>query len=257
MRNKIIVGNWKMNLDYPQAMGLVDLIIQQTDDAMKTQIVLAPPFPYISEVELQVMMRTNILVAAQNCSDKDKGAYTGEVSAAILRSIGAEMVIIGHSERRTYFNETDDIVAEKVIRVIESNLKPVFCCGETKEQRNSGNQLDVVKTQLTKGLFHLNNKSIAGVIVAYEPVWAIGTGVNATAEQAQEMHLHIRNLIKEKYGADVSNNISILYGGSVNAKNAAELFSCKDVDGALVGGSSLVADEFVAIIKEIEKKISA
>jgi len=167
------------------------------------------------------------------------------------------MVIIGHSERRTYFNETDDIVAEKVIRVIESNLKPVFCCGETKEQRNSGNQLDVVKTQLTKGLFHLNNKSIAGVIVAYEPVWAIGTGVNATAEQAQEMHLHIRNLIKEKYGADVSNNISILYGGSVNAKNAAELFSCKDVDGALVGGSSLVADEFVAIIKEIEKKISA
>jgi triosephosphate isomerase len=252
MRKKIIVGNWKMNLDYPQAMGLVDRVIQLTDDAMKTQIVLAPPFPYISEVELQVMLRTNIIVAAQNCSDKDKGAFTGEVSAAILRSIGAEMVIIGHSERRTYFNETDDVVAEKVKRTLENNLKPIFCCGETKEQRDGGNQLDVVKTQLTKGLFHLNKEQIVNVIVAYEPVWAIGTGVNATAKQAQEMHQHIRNLIKDKFGANVSDNISILYGGSVNAKNAAQIFSCKDVDGGLVGGASLVADEFVEIIKAAE-----
>ena len=253
MRTKIIAGNWKMNLDYARAMSLVDGIIQMTDDNMRTRIVLAPPFPYLTQIEMQSKLRTNIFIAAQNCSDKISGAFTGEVSASMLKSIGVESVIIGHSERRTIFGESDEVIAEKTKRAIENELQPIFCCGESLEERKSEKHFDVVRSQLSKGLFHLSNEKISDAIIAYEPVWAIGTGVTATAAQAQEMHLFVRNLVSAKYGSVISQNIRILYGGSVNAKNAAELFGCPDVDGGLVGGASLKPDEFAEIIKAMEK----
>ncbi len=253
MRSKIIAGNWKMNLDYAQAMSLVAGIMQLTDDSMNARIVLAPPFPYLTHVEMQTKLRTNIFIAGQNCSDRNSGAFTGEVSASMLQSIGVECVIIGHSERRTIFNESDEVIAEKIKRAIENDLQPIFCCGESLDKRNSKSHFDVVKNQITKGLFHLNEQQLSDCIIAYEPVWAIGTGVTATSEQAQEMHQHIRTLVKENSGADVSEKIRILYGGSVTSKNAEELFNCPDVDGGLVGGASLKAEEFSAIIHAIEK----
>jgi triosephosphate isomerase len=255
MRKKIIAGNWKMNLSYAQAMTLTDAIIEGTNDSMQTKIILAPPFVYLSQVELQSKMRTNIFIAAQNCSDKNSGAITGEVSAAMLQSIGVDGVIIGHSERRQFFNETDETLSEKINRALENNLEPIFCCGETIEQRKSGKHFDTVKYQLMKGLFHLGKEQITGCIIAYEPVWAIGTGVTATTEQAQEMHAFIRQLLNGKYGIETSDNISILYGGSVTASNASELFSCNDLDGGLVGGASLKANDFLSIIVSMEEKI--
>ncbi len=253
MRTKIIAGNWKMNLNYAQAMSLVDGVIQMTDDAMLTRIVIAPPFPYLTQIEMQCKLRTNIFIAAQNCSDKISGALTGEVSAAILHSIGVESVIIGHSERRSIYNETDDVIAEKIKRAVENDLQPIFCCGELLHERNSGSHFKIVKSQVEKGLYHLHSNQMEDVIIAYEPVWAIGTGVTASSAQAQEMHHFIRNLITEKFGTVVSEKIRILYGGSVNAKNAFELFSCADVDGGLVGGASLKAEEFSSIIAAMEK----
>jgi triosephosphate isomerase len=254
MRTKIIAGNWKMNLDYAQAMALVDGVMQMTDDNMQTRIVLAPPFPYLTQVEMQSKLRTNIFIAAQNCSDKNSGAFTGEVAASMLRSIGVECVIIGHSERRTIYKETDELIAEKVKRAYENDLQPIFCCGESLAERNSGKHFDVVRSQISKGIFHSTTSEISDSIIAYEPVWAIGTGVNATAAQAQEMHRFIRSLISEKYGEAAAEKIRILYGGSVNASNADDLFDCADVDGGLVGGASLKASEFAAIIKAMEKK---
>jgi len=253
MRTKIIAGNWKMNLDYAQAMALVDGIMQMTDDNMKTRIVLAPPFPYLAHIELQSKLRTNIFIAAQNCSDKASGAFTGEVSASMLRSIGVEGVILGHSERRTVFKESDELIADKVKRVLENDIQPIFCCGESLVERNSGKHFDVVKSQITNGFFHASASEISDSIIAYEPVWAIGTGINATAAQAQEMHRYIRGLVQEKYGEQVAGKIRIIYGGSVNAANAAELFGCDDVDGGLVGGASLKPGEFATIIKAMEK----
>jgi triosephosphate isomerase len=253
MRTKIIAGNWKMNLDYAQAMALVDGILQMTDDNMRTRIVLAPPFPYLTQVEMQSKLRTNIFIAAQNCSTKTSGAFTGEVSASMLRSIGVESVIIGHSERRTIFKETDEMIAEKAKRAIENDLQPVFCCGESLDERKADAHFEVVRSQVTKGIFHLLPSHVADTIIAYEPVWAIGTGLNATAVQAQEMHLFIRSLVKEKYGSAVSDMTRILYGGSVNSKNAEALFMCADVDGALVGGASLKPEEFSSIIRAMEK----
>ncbi len=242
-----------MNLEYARAMALVDGILQMTDDNFSTRIVLAPPFPYLLQVEMQSKLRTNIFIAAQNCSDQKSGAFTGEVSASMLRSIGVESVIIGHSERRTIFGESDAVIAEKTKRVIENHLQPIFCCGESFNDRKSEKQFDIVKNQLSKGLFHLSAEQMSDAIIAYEPVWAIGTGVNATPDQVQEMHYLIRNLITEKYSEGVSEKIRILYGGSVNAKNASELFSCPDVDGGLVGGASLKPEEFAEIIRAMEK----
>ncbi len=252
MRKKIVAGNWKMNLDYARAMALVDAVLQQSDDAWKTQIIIAPPFPYLAAIELQLRLRTNIFIAAQNCSDHKEGAYTGETSAAILKSIGVDAVIIGHSERRKYFRESDDLLEQKVDRALENFLLPIYCCGETIDDRNDGKQFEVVKDQLTNGLFNLTAKDMSAVIIAYEPVWAIGTGVNATAAQAEEMHQYIRKLLVEKYGNDMAEATSILYGGSVTSKNAPELFGCKNVDGGLVGGASLKAEEFVSIVKAME-----
>lgn len=252
MRTKIIAGNWKMNLDYAQAMALVDGIMQMTDDNMRTRIVLAPPFPYLTQVEMQSKLRTNIFIAAQNCSDKKSGAFTGEVSASMLRSIGVESVIIGHSERRTIYLETDAVIADKVLRAVENDLQPLFCCGESEAERKSEKHFDVVKRQVQKGLFQLSPSQFSDAIIAYEPVWAIGSGANATAGQAQEMHAYIRSLIADQYGKEVSEKTRILYGGSLNASNAAELFACRDVDGGLIGGASLRPEEFSSIIRTME-----
>jgi triosephosphate isomerase (TIM) len=253
MRTKIIAGNWKMNLDFAQAMALVDAVVQGTDESIKSEIILAPPYPYLPEIILRTNLRTNIFIAAQNCSDKVSGAYTGEVSASMLRSIGIDAIIIGHSERRSYYFETNSLIAEKLKRCLENNMEPIFCCGETLSQRKSKTHFDTVKQQLDESLFQVGNARIGDCIIAYEPVWAIGTGENATAEEAQEMHQFIRQLVKEKYSAEAADEIRILYGGSVNAKNADSLFASKDVDGALIGGSSLKAEEFISIIKSMEK----
>ena len=254
MRTKIIAGNWKMNLDYAQAMALVDGIMQMTDDNMKTRIIIAPPFPFLALIEMQSKMRTNIFIAAQNCSDKTGGAYTGEVAVSMLRSIGVEGVIAGHSERRTVFHENDGVIAEKVKRILENDLQPIFCCGESLEERKSEKHFEVVQRQLDKGLFHASGSQVSDCLIAYEPVWAIGTGVNATAAQAQEMHAFIRKIVKDKYGVAVAEKVRILYGGSVNGSNAGELFDSEDVDGALVGGASLKVSEFISIVQAMEKK---
>jgi triosephosphate isomerase len=253
MRTKIIAGNWKMNLDFAQAMALADAVVQGTDESLKSQIILAPSFPYLQEVILKTKVRTNIFIAAQNCSDKVSGAYTGEVAASMLRTIGVDCIIIGHSERRAYYDETNAMLAEKIKRCLENNMQPVFCCGESLEQRKGKTHFDIVKQQLTEGLFQVGNARIDDCVIAYEPVWAIGTGVNATADEAQEMHQFIRQIVRDKYSDKIADEIRILYGGSVNAKNAESLFSCKDVDGALIGGASLKADEFISIIKMMEK----
>ena len=245
-----------MNLDFARAMALVDGIVQGTNDAMKSQIILAPSFPYLPEVILRTDLRTNISIAAQNCSDKVSGAYTGDVSASMLRSIGADSIIIGHSERRAYHNETSEMLCEKVKRALENNLQPIFCCGESLEHRKSKSHFDTVKSQLNDGLFPISKGRIDDCVIAYEPVWAIGTGVNASAEEAQEMHQFIRGLVKEKYSEEIANGILILYGGSVNSKNAASLFACADVDGALVGGASLKADDFISIINAMEAHLA-
>jgi triosephosphate isomerase (TIM) len=252
MRTKIIAGNWKMNLDFAQAMALTDAIVQGTEESMKTQIMLAGPFPYLPELILRTGLRTNIFIGAQNCSEKVSGAYTGEVSAAMLRSIGVEFIIIGHSERRSYYYETNEMLCEKVKRCLENNLQPVYCCGETLDQRKSKIHFDAVRQQLNEGLFPIGKGRITDCLIAYEPVWAIGTGVNATAEEVSEMHHFIRQSVKEKYSDEVAAGIRILYGGSVSSKNAGSLFACEDVDGALVGGASLIPGEFISIIKSME-----
>ena len=241
-----------MNLDFAQAMALVDAVVQGTNESIKSQIILAPSFPYLPEIILRTDLRTNIFVAAQNCSDKVSGAYTGEVSASTLRSIGVDAIILGHSERRSYFYETDTVLAEKIKRCLENNMQPIFCCGESFGERKSKKYFDIIKQQLIEGLFQVGNARIDDCIIAYEPVWAIGTGMNATAEEVQEMHRFIRQLIREKYSDKIADEIRIIYGGSVSAKNADSLFTSKDVDGALVGGASLKADEFISIIKSME-----
>jgi len=251
MRKKIVAGNWKMNLLKEEAIELTSEIVKllQTETSNADQLLIAPPFVYLSSVIGVIKNEKRISVAAQNCADKNAGAYTGEVSAAMLKSIGVTTVIIGHSERRAYYNETDAMLAEKVKLAVATNLQPIFCCGETLSQRESNTHFEVIKEQLANGLFQLNAIDFAKAIIAYEPVWAIGTGVTASPQQAQEMHAYIRKLIAEKYDSDISNSTSILYGGSCNEKNAKELFALPDVDGGLIGGASLKAQSFVSIIK--------
>ena len=195
----------------------------------------------------QLIKSTNIKLGAQNCSEHSSGAYTGEVSASMLQSIGVNYVIIGHSERRIYFNETNQVIAKKINEAIRSNLQPIFCCGEQLAERETNNHFNIIENQLEEGLFHLSATNFEKVIIAYEPVWAIGTGITATSNQAQEMHYFIRNLIATKYNTTIANNCSVLYGGSCNALNAKELFSEPDVDGGLIGGASLKATDFIEI----------
>lgn len=255
MRKKIVAGNWKMNLDYTTGVGLFSEIANMVKDEVmgEQQIIVCPPYIHLSAISQLAKSHKNVSVGAQNCHQADSGAFTGEVSASMLRSIGVEYVIIGHSERRQYFAESDSLLAEKVNSVLKNQLNPIFCIGETLDERNQNSHFDVIKRQLVEGLFHLEESEFQKVILAYEPVWAIGTGLTATPEQAQEIHEFIRKEVANKYGNDIAESISILYGGSCNPKNAAELFAKPDIDGGLIGGASLKSRDFVDIIKSFGK----
>jgi triosephosphate isomerase len=250
MRKKIIAGNWKMNLKQQEGVFLISEVANMVKDEVKTStsVVICPPFPHLGYAKRMFQHQTNIFLGSQNCADKASGAYTGEVSAAILKSFEVDYVIIGHSERREYYKESDETLATKVNLTLENEMIPIFCCGETLQQRQAGNHFELIQNQITNGLFHLAPEKFAKVVIAYEPIWAIGTGVTASTEQAQEMHAVIRKHLAAKYG-ELANDISLLYGGSVKADNAAELFACADVDGGLVGGASLKSREFVNIAK--------
>lgn len=253
MRKQIAAANWKMNMTFQQGEKLLDDIlgadIRLTDNR---QVIFAVPYPYLLMTRSEVEEEHNYEVAAQNCYHKKSGAFTGEVSVEMLHSIGVNYCIVGHSERREYFGETNAMLADKVNLCLENFITPIFCCGESLSIREAGTQNDFVAVQLRESLFHLTAKEIEGIIIAYEPIWAIGTGKTASTEQAQEMHAHLRSVLAGQYGNAVANEISILYGGSVKANNAKELFSCADVDGGLVGGASLVAADFVEIIKALK-----
>jgi triosephosphate isomerase len=253
-RKKIIAGNWKMNCNRTEAGLLATEINSIIEDEVRNNayIILSPSFVYLSYVAQLCETNKRISVAAQNCSYENSGAFTGEVSAGMIKSAGAQYVIIGHSERRSFFNETDAMLAQKVKRALENNLQVIFCIGEKKEERESNTHFNVVKEQLEKGIFDLTTDEFKNIIIAYEPVWAIGTGLTASPEQAQEIHAYIRKLVKEKYSNDVAQSTSILYGGSCNEGNAARLFALADVDGGLIGGASLKSRSFVSIIKAMQ-----
>jgi len=253
MRKQIAAANWKMNCSYQQAEKLLDDILKPGIRLQPHQQVLfAVPFPYLIMANSEVSDEKNYDIAAQNCYTKKSGAYTGEVSAEILDSINIKYCIIGHSERREYFNESNQMLAEKLNILLEYGITPVFCCGEPLNIRESGTQNSYVETQLRESLFHLSDAQVSQIIIAYEPIWAIGTGKTATTAQAQEMHAYLRSVLAKQYGKQVANDISILYGGSVKAANAKELFASEDVDGGLVGGASLIAGEFIAIIEALK-----
>ena len=249
MRKKVIAANWKMNGTLEQANALLDAFAASPLTVNENKIaVFAVPAPYLMLAKEKLSGNPYLQVAAQNCYSKKSGAYTGELSVEILQSIGIDYVVLGHSERREYFGESNAFLAEKVNICLDFKIKPIFCCGEPLEIREADTQNAYVAKQLEESLFHLPASEITKLIIAYEPIWAIGTGKTASSAQAQEMHASIRSVFATKYGADIANSISILYGGSVKASNAAEIFSQPDVDGGLVGGASLVADEFIKII---------
>jgi len=253
MRKQIAAANWKMNLTLQQAESLMNELMATSYELKENQeAVFGVPFPYLITVKNKLAGKKNVFVAAQNCYDKKSGAYTGEVSAEMLKSINTDYVILGHSERREYFNESHVMLAAKVNICLENGLKPIFCCGEPLSVREAGNENSFVETQLKESLFHLTAEQLTGFVIAYEPIWAIGTGKTASNEQAQQMHAHIRNVIANQYGKEVADSISILYGGSVKANNAKEIFEQPDVDGGLVGGASLVTADFSTIINSLK-----
>ena len=253
MRKQIAAANWKMNLTLQKGEELLDQIIATPHHlGADQQVIFAVPFPYIPMAQQKIAGLKEVFIAAQNCSNKKSGAYTGETSVEILQSVGISYVVIGHSERREYFNESNQFLAEKVNICLENHIHPIFCCGEALDVREANTQNAFVAKQLEESLFHLSAEQIQQVVIAYEPIWAIGTGKTATSEQAQEIHAFIRSQFAAKYGAAVAENISILYGGSVKGSNAKELFSQPDVDGGLVGGASLIASEFVTIISSLK-----
>lgn len=253
MRKQIAAANWKMNLSYREAEKLLDEILDhQLPLAFNQQVIFAVPFPYLIMTNSEVADELGYEAAAQNCSEKSSGAFTGEVSAGMLKSINIQYCIVGHSERRELYHETNEVLTEKINQCLENKITPIFCCGEPLIIREKEGQNEHVKKQLADSLFHLPSQKASEIIIAYEPVWAIGTGKTATTEQAQEMHAFIRSVLADKWGKDVAEEIPILYGGSVKAGNASELFSCKDVDGGLVGGASLIANDFVEIIKALK-----
>ena len=253
MRKQIAAANWKMNLGLQQAEKLTDDLLATEHSLGNDQLaIFAVPFPYILPVSKKLSGKRNVFVAAQNCSANKNGAYTGEVSAEMLQSMDIKFVIIGHSERREYNHEDNALLAKKVDIAMAHGIAPIFCCGEPLQIREAGTQNDHVEKQLLESLFHLSNEQMQGFVIAYEPIWAIGTGKTASNEQAQEMHAHIRKVMAAKYGNDTANTISILYGGSVKGANAADIFAQPDVDGGLVGGASLVAAEFATIINSLK-----
>lgn len=247
MRKKIVAGNWKMNNDATQAEALIDAIISKKPDT-STKVVIAPPFVSLQAAVAQTR-GTNIIVAAQNMHQAENGAYTGEISVNMLKGINVNTVILGHSERRAYFGETNALLAEKVNTALNHNLTVIFCFGEELADRQTGSHFEVVERQLREGLFHISESDWSNIVLAYEPVWAIGTGETASPEQAQEMHEFIRTLLRNNVGSKIAEDTSILYGGSVKPDNASEIFSKPDVDGGLIGGASLKADDFVGIIR--------
>ncbi len=240
-----------MNKTQEEALILASEVVNMVKDEVSTDVtvVIASPSLYLSTLQKHVEPVSNMGVAAQNCHQKASGAYTGEISAPMLKSIGIGYVILGHSERRQYFGETNEQLAEKVNIALENGLTPIFCCGESLDQRNAAGYLELVASQLTESLFHLSAEEFGKVVIAYEPIWAIGTGVTASSAQAQEMHAFLRQHIAAKYGETVADDTSILYGGSCNEKNAPELFACADIDGGLIGGASLKSREFTNIAK--------
>ena len=248
MRKNIVAGNWKMNRSLAEGVQLAKDVNAAVEaaGALKCDVVIAPSFLHLTEVSKAV--GTKVSVSAQNCAAEASGAYTGEVSAAMLQSAGIPCVIIGHSERRTYYGETDAVLARKAVQALTNGLKPIFCIGEELSQRDSGKYFEVVYQQLENGLFHLSADDFSKVVIAYEPVWAIGTGRTATDEQAQEVHAYIRKTIAAKYGEEIADSTTILYGGSCNENNARGLFACPDIDGGLIGGASLVAEKFIRIV---------
>ncbi len=253
MRKQIAAANWKMNLTLEQANQLVDELISNIDDLTEDQqVIFAVPFLYLISIKQRLNNKTNYFVAAQNCYFQKSGAYTGEVSAEMLYSIGTDYVVIGHSERREYFNENHQMLSDKIALCLQYNLKPIFCCGEPLSIRESNTQNGYVETQLKDSLFQLTAAQLTNFVIAYEPIWAIGTGKTASSAQAEEMHAHIRKVVANQYGKEVADSISILYGGSVKGPNAKEIFAKENVDGGLVGGSSLVAQEFLTIIKSLK-----
>lgn len=250
MRKKIAAANWKMNCTYQQAERLLEDVLNGISGLHpEHQVLFAVPYPYLIMANSRVAQEPNYAVCAQNCYHEKSGAFTGEVSAEMLHSIGTKYCIVGHSERRQYFKETNEQLARKIDQCLENGITPLFCCGETLEIREAGKQNEQVSKQVNESLFHLEADLLAKIIIAYEPVWAIGTGKTATSQQAQEMHAHLRKIIEKKYGQQISTSMSILYGGSVKASNAMELFAQADIDGGLVGGASLEANDFITIVQ--------
>jgi triosephosphate isomerase (TIM) len=253
MRKQIAAANWKMNLTFQQGEKLLDDILDAKIKLSPDQLaIFAVPYPYLLMTRSAVEEEKNYYVSAQNCYHKKSGAFTGEVSVEMLHSILVTYCVIGHSERREYFSESNAVLADKVNLCLENFITPIFCCGEALSIREAGTQNHHVAVQLKESLFHLPADKVKDIIIAYEPIWAIGTGKTASTEQAQEMHAHLRSIVAAQYGKGTAEQISILYGGSVKANNAKELFSCPDVDGGLVGGASLVAADFIEIIKALK-----
>ena len=251
MRKKIVAGNWKMNKTFEEAQALVSEVVNMVQDEVNNnaEVVLCPPFPFLSSVGKAIGGSGKIHLGAQNCHQKESGAYTGEVSADMLKSIAVEYVILGHSERRQYFYEDNQMLEAKVKAALKAGLIPIFCIGESLEQREQDLTFEVIETQLKEGLFHVTNEEFERVVIAYEPIWAIGTGKTATSQQAQEVHAFIREQIARHYDAAAADNTTILYGGSCNPGNARELFAQPDIDGGLIGGASLKSRDFTDIIK--------
>ena len=255
MRKKIVAGNWKMNMDYASGLSLFSEVLNMVNDEVRgdQEVVVCPPSLFVYSLAQLAKQNSRVSVGAQNSHQADSGAYTGEISASQIKSAGAEYVILGHSERRQYFGETNELLAKKTDAVLKNGLKPIFCIGETLEERNQNIHFQLIKEQLEQGVFHLLADEFAKVVLAYEPVWAIGTGLTATPEQAQEIHAFIRKEIAVKYGQEAADATTILYGGSCNAKNAPELFSQADIDGGLIGSASLKSRDFTDIIKAFNK----
>lgn len=249
MRKNIVAGNWKMNKTLPQAIELINEI-KTNKPNNNVEIILATPFPFLTK-GVELVAGSDIKIAAQNMHQAEGGAFTGEVSAAMLTSIGVNTVILGHSERRAYFHENDALLANKVDTALAHDMTVIFCFGEELKDRQNDNHFNVVEYQLRDGLFHISKENWKKIVLAYEPVWAIGTGETASPEQAQEMHLFVRNLVDKVFGNEIAENVSILYGGSVKPDNAKEIFSKPDVDGGLIGGAALNANDFFGIISGI------
>jgi triosephosphate isomerase (TIM) len=247
-RRNIVAGNWKMNNTSTQALALVDGIISHLDPEAAAEVIICPSSALLGTIQQHIKSLPKLKLGAQNCSEHESGAYTGEVSAQMLASVGCTYVIIGHSERRAYFNETSAQLTQKLKQAFRYKVSPIFCIGEKIEERNKGKHFDVVKEQLKSVLGNFEGNELKELVIAYEPVWAIGTGHTATSAQAQEMHAFIRNMISDLVSFDFSNSLPILYGGSCNAQNAKELFACPDVDGGLIGGASLKAEDFCKIV---------